>query len=35
MKEKKQFVKDVCIFVISLISIAVFFNEVFQWMMYV
>lgn len=35
MKQMKELIKDVCVYIISLISIAVFFGEIFSWMLYI
>lgn len=35
MKGKKDVIGDACIYIISFISIAVFFGEIFKWMLYV
>lgn len=35
MKKFKEIFKDVCVYVVSFISILIFFNEIFNWMMYV
>lgn len=35
MKQFKEIFKDVCVYVVSLISILIFFHEFINWMMYV
>lgn len=35
MKRFKEMMKDACVYMISFISILIFFNEIFNWMMYV
>lgn len=35
MRGKKEVIGDACIYIISFISIAVVFGEIFKWMLYV
>lgn len=34
-KMKKNIIEDVCVYGVSLISVAVIFKEIFIWMLYV
>ncbi len=35
MKQIRERMKDACVYIISLVSIAVFFGEIFHWMLYI
>ena len=35
MKRMKEVIGDICIYIVSLISIGVFFGEILKWMLYV
>ena len=35
MKKFKEVVEDICVYVISLITVGIFFGELFNWMMYI
>lgn len=35
MKKYKELVEDICVYLISLISVGIFFGELIDWMMYI